>query len=86
VTHSVTAFQVAKHPAITTIKIEPVAGIGEDAFYQLFPGDSPPFIWVRKGNAAISIRILTGVKPRPFTLEQEKSKVTTLAKAAVAKL
>lgn len=86
VTHSPTAFQVAKHPAITAIKIEPVASIGDEAFYQLYPGDSSPFIWVRKGNAAISIRILTGAKPRPFTLEQEKSKVATLAKAAVAKL
>jgi hypothetical protein len=86
VTHSPNAFQIAKHSAITTIKIEPVAGIGEDAFYQIYPGDSPPFIWVRKGNTAISIRILIGTKPRPFTLEQERSKVATLAKAAVAKL
>jgi hypothetical protein len=86
VTHSPTAFQAAKRPAITTIKIEPVAGIGDDAFYQVYPGDSPPFIWVRKGNTAISVRIITGAKPRPFTLEQEKSKVATLAKAAVAKL
>lgn len=86
VTHSPTAFQIAKRPAITAIKIEPVAGIGDEAFYQLYPGDSSPFIWVRKGNTAISIRILTGVKPRPFTLEQEKSKEATLAKSAVAKL
>jgi hypothetical protein len=86
VTHSPTAFQMAKHPAITAIKIEPIAGMGDDAFYQMYPGDSPPFIWVRKGNTAISIRILIGTKPRPFTLEQEKSKVATLAKAAISKL
>jgi hypothetical protein len=80
VTHTPRAFSAASQPAITTIKIEPVAGIGDEAFYQLYPGDSPPFIWARKGNTAISIRILTGAKPRPFTIEQEKAKEVVLAK------
>jgi hypothetical protein len=84
VTHSVRAFQIAMHPALAKIKVEPVSGIGDEAFYQIYP-DSP-FIWVRKGNNAISIRILTGVKPRPFTIDQEKAKLIPLAKAAVAKL
>lgn len=86
VTHSLISFNAAKNPAITTIKIEPVAGIGDEAFYQLYPGDNPPFIWVRKGNSSISVRIITGTKPPPFTHEQEKTKITALAKAAAARL
>lgn len=86
VTHTPTAFMFAKKPAITTIKIEAVAGLGDEAFYQIYPGDNPPFIWVRKGNTAISIRIITGAKPKPFTPEQEKTKLASLAKAAVGKL
>jgi hypothetical protein len=86
VTHSLASFRAAAHPAITTIKIESVSGIGDEAFYQIYPKDAPPFIWVRKGNTAFDIRIITGLKPRPFTVEQEKSKETVLGKAAVAKL
>lgn len=79
------AFQAAKRTVITTIKIEPIAGIGDDAFYQVLPADSP-FLWVRKGNTAFSVRILTRAKPKPFTIEQEKSKEAALATAAAAKL
>lgn len=82
VTHTPRAFQAALHPAITTIKVEPVSGIGEE--YQIYPKDSP-FIWVRKGNTAISIRVMTR-KPSPFTVDQAKAKVAVLAKAVVAKL
>jgi hypothetical protein len=85
-THTLRSFQAAKNPAITTIKIEPVSGIGDEAFYEIYPNDQSPFIWVRKGNNAISIRILTRLKPKPFTLDQEKSKEAVLAKAAVGKL
>jgi len=84
-THSVTAFGMAKRGTVATIKIEPVSGIGDEAFYQLFPSGSP-FIWVRKGNNAISIRILTWDKPRVFTNDQDKAKLGVLAKAAIAKL
>ncbi|HEY6828981.1 MAG TPA: hypothetical protein VI259_19105 [Gemmatimonadaceae bacterium] len=66
------------------IKIERVAGLGDEAFYQIYPKDSP-FIWVRKGTNAISIRIM-GTKANRFSLEQEKAKELTLAKAAIAKL
>jgi len=83
-THSARAFGFAKNPAIQTIKIEPVAGLGDEAFYQIYPKDSP-FIWVRKGTNAISIRIM-GTKANRFSLEQEKAKELTLAKAAIAKL
>jgi hypothetical protein len=85
VIHAPAAFQAAKHTVITTIKIEPVAGIDDEAFYQVLPVASP-FIWVQKGNTVLSIRILTRLKPKPFTIEQEKSKEAALARAAVAKL
>ena len=84
-THSVTAFGMAKRGTVAAITIEPVSGIGDDAFYQLFPS-GPPFIWVRKGNNVISIRILTSNKPPVFTNDQHKSKLAILAKAAIAKL
>jgi len=57
----------------------------DEAFYQLFPTGSP-FIWVRKGDNAISIRILTWDKPRVFTNDQDKAKLAVLAKAAIIKL
>ncbi len=86
-THSVESFKIAQHPKITAIKVEPVSGIGDEAFYEIYPNSQSPFIWVRKGNTAFSIRIVTQLKPKkPFTLDQEKSKDAVLAKAAVAKL
>lgn len=85
-TRSLRSFQAAMHPAITTIVVESISGIGDEAFYQIYPKDQSPFIWVRKGNVAFALRIMTGVKPKPFTIAQEKSKEAVLAKAAVAKL
>lgn len=85
-TRSLRSFQAAMHPAITTIKIEPVSGIGDEAFYQIYPNNQSPFIWVRKGNDTFVIRILTQLKPKPFTIDQEKAKEAVLAKAAVGKL
>jgi hypothetical protein len=41
---------------------------------------------VRKGTSVFSIRIITRLDPKPFTLDQEKAKDAVLAKAAVAKL
>jgi len=85
-THSPIAYNAAKHPAITTIQIEPVPGIGDDAFYQIYPHGQSPFIWARKGSTAISVRIITGAEPKPFTQAQEKAKLLVLARAVVAKL
>jgi len=84
-THSVNAFGIAKRGTVAAIKIEPVAGIGDEAFYQVYQSGSP-FIWARKGNTAISIRILTSVKPRVFSDDQDKAKLAVLAKAAISKL
>ena len=47
-THSLASFNYAMHPAITTIKIESLSGIGDEAFYQIYPKDASPFIWVRR--------------------------------------
>ena len=85
-THEISAFGIAKKPFSPAIKIEPVSGIGEEAFYELYPKNAPPFLWFRKGDVAISIRIITRTDPRPFTIDQEKAKEAVLAKAAVAKL
>jgi hypothetical protein len=67
------------------ITIEPAAGIGDDAYYEIFKSESP-FLVARKGNVVINIRILNGLKLKGFTLEQEKAKEAELAKAALAKL
>ncbi|HET7374100.1 MAG TPA: hypothetical protein VFJ20_11960, partial [Gemmatimonadaceae bacterium] len=75
----------AAHTVITTIKVERIAGICDNAFYQVFPADSP-MLCVLKGKTAFSLRIITRLKPAPFTTEQEKSKEAVLAKAVVAKL
>ena len=87
---SLNSFHIANRPAVATI--EKVTGIGDEAFYQAYPNSSKtlppssPFLWVRKGNSAFSLRILTRLKPKPFTIEQEKTKEAALAKVAVAKL
>jgi len=84
-THTPRAFGFARSPAITTIKVEPVGGVGDEAFYQIYPAPQSPFIWVRKGSNAISIRIM-GTKANQFSLEQNKSKLLALAKSAVGRL
>lgn len=85
-THSVRAFGFAKTPAITTIQVVPVSGVGDEAFFQIYPNNQNPFIWFKKGNLAVSIRIITRLDPKPFTLEQEQAKLNALAAAAVAKM
>lgn len=86
VTHSLLSFNVAKKPAITTIRVEPVSGIGDEAFYQIYPNGRNVFIWTRKGSSTISINIITRRDPRPFTDDEEKAKVAVLAKAAVGRM
>ena len=85
--HSLRAYGYAGQAKVgMPIVIEPIAGIGEDAFYQIYPKDSPPFIWFKKGKTGVSIRIIIGTKPYPFTVAQQKAKLAVLAKAAAAKL
>lgn len=84
--HDLVAFNAAKHPNIPTIKTEPVSGVGEDAFYQLYPKGDTPFLWVKKGDKSISIRIIMGTKDKAFSLEQLKAKLLVLGKEAIARL
>lgn len=87
---SLESFHIAGRGTFATI--EKVTGIGDEAFYEAYPNSSKtlppssPFLWVRKGNSAFSLRILTRLKPKPFTIEQEKAKEAVLAKKAAAKL
>ena len=79
------AFQVGKSAGARGINIEPVSGLGDEAYYEIPKTDSP-FLFVRKGQTAFSVRILNGLKMKAFSREQEKAKEADLAKAAVARL
>jgi len=81
---SVAGFQMGKSGS-GRFTIETVSGVGDEAYYELVKSESPILV-VRKGNTAISVRILNGLKFKAFTLEQEKAKEAELAKAAVARL
>jgi hypothetical protein len=83
--HSLTAYNVAKR-GNAAIKVQPIPGVGDDAFYQLYPNGGLPFVWVKKGDRTISIRIITSRKNPPFTEAQLESKLLVLAKAAAAKM
>lgn len=83
-THSLTSFQAASHPNIPTIKVVPISGIGDSAFFQVYGDDSNPFIWVLKGSNSFSIRLIT-IPPKAFTLAEEKSKEMVLAQAVLGR-
>jgi len=83
---SLTAFQFGKSGNNPKMTIETAAGIGDEAYYEIFKTSESPFLVVRKGNAAFTVRVLNGFKLKAFTLEQEKAKEADLAKAAVARL
>jgi hypothetical protein len=55
--------------------------IGDEAYYELFKSESS-FLVVRKGSTAFNVRILNGLKLKPFTLDEKKTKAADLAKAA----
>lgn len=82
---SMTGFNFVKSRG-ATVTIEPVTGIGDEAFYQISKTAESPFLFVRKGNAAFSVRILNGLKLKAFTRDEEKAKEAALAKAAVGRL
>jgi hypothetical protein len=82
---SVAGFQVGKSGTNKRITIEPVSGIGDEAYYELFTSESP-FLVVRKGSVAFDVRILNGLKVKPLTLSEEKAKEADLAKAAASRL
>ena len=65
--------------------VEPASGIGDDAYYEVFRADSPA-LCVKKGSSAFMIRILNGLKAKPFSIEAVKTKEADLAKAVASKL
>jgi hypothetical protein len=69
--------------AATKLKTEAVSGVGDDAYYILFGGDSPQLV-VRKGDKVFDVRVLDGFQFKPLT--DVKARELTLAKAAAAKL
>jgi hypothetical protein len=80
------AYDVAKSSGNGT-KVEPVAGIGDDAYYlESIKGSQPPYLYVRKGRTDFQVRILNGLNFKAFTLAQEEAKEADLAKAVAAKL
>ncbi|HSC30573.1 MAG TPA: hypothetical protein VLD17_02530 [Gemmatimonadaceae bacterium] len=67
------------------IKTAPASGVGDDAYYVLY-GSASPQLMVRKGSVQFGVRVLNGLKFKPFTLDQEKAKELTLAQAAIKAL
>ena len=67
------------------IKTAPASGVGDDAYYVLY-GSASPQLRVRKGSVQFGVRVLNGLKFKPFTLDQEKAKELTLAQAAIKAL
>lgn len=80
------AYDIGKSMSGSGTKIEPVTGIGEDAYYVLGNSSTSPFLYARKKGTDFGVRILNGLKFKAFTLEQEKTKEADLAKAIAAKL
>lgn len=79
-TSSTTAFDFMKSsPRITT---EAVPGIGDEAFYEIPKGGETPILQIRKGTSVLTLRILNGLKSKPFTRDEAKAKEAMLAKAA----
>lgn len=81
---TIAGFQMGKSGS-GAFPIETVSGVGDEAYYEIIKSESPILV-VRKGNTAIGVRILNGLKFKAFTLEQEKAKEAELAKAAVGRL
>ncbi len=80
---TIAAFDMGK--SNSQLKLEPVSGIGDEAFYEVFASDSPVLV-VRKGSSAFNLRILNGLKFKAFAVGEVKAKEAELAKAVVAKL
>ena len=83
ITSSTMAFDLMKSsPRITT---EAVAGIGDEAFFEIPKGGESPILQVRKGSSVLTLRILNGLKSKPFNLADVKAKEAALAKAAAGR-
>jgi hypothetical protein len=68
------------------LKTEPVAGVGDDAFYVSPGGGSVPIIDVKKGNVYFQIKILNGLKVKPpLKADDVKARELVLAKKAAGR-
>ncbi len=77
------SFDLGKsNPGLTT---EAVSGVGDAAYYIIYKADAPTIV-VRKGDSVFNLRILNGLKFKALTLEEEKARELSLAKAAAAKI
>jgi hypothetical protein len=83
---SAAGFNLTKSRQSAKITIEPVSGIGDEAFYEMIGTSESPFLFVRKGTSSFSLRVLNGLKLKAFTRDEEKNKEAALAKAAAARL
>jgi hypothetical protein len=81
---TLTGFNVGKTVPRTTA--EPVAGLGDEAYYMIFQSHDAPTLVVRKGDSAFNIRLLNGLKAKALSEAEVKARELTLAKAAVGKL
>jgi hypothetical protein len=77
------SFDLGKsNPGLTT---EAVSGVGDAAYYIIYKADAPTIV-VRKGDSVFNLRILNGFKFKALTLDEERARELTLAKAAAAKI
>ena len=87
-THAPRAFQMLKSSTSTMQKLTPVAGVGDEAYYVEYPSSktATPFIWFKKGDTVVSIRIIIGTLPEPFSTAQHEAKLLVLAQAAAGRI
>src|SRR5215470_11081008 len=49
--------------SVPQYKTEPVAGVGDEAYYIIYKGDAPELV-VRKGGSVFGVRLLNGLKAK----------------------
>jgi hypothetical protein len=81
---TLTGFQIGKSVPRTTA--EPVAGLGDEAYYMIYQSHEAPTLVVRKGNSAFNVRLLNGLKAKGLSEAEVKARELALAKDAVGKL
>jgi hypothetical protein len=67
------------------LKPEPVAGVGDEAYFVTTSGAGPILI-ARKGSACFQLKVLNGFKVKPpLKLDEQKARELVLGKAAAAR-
>ena len=80
----VTPERYTRMKTVTVGTVTPVAGLGDDAYYSTFQQGRTTLttLNVKKGNAAVTIRVSGGTKPA----EEYQAKEKAVAQAIVPKL